>query len=250
MYLTWNDVRPYVQQVQNGIMAAVRLKIAEKMAQLFLYTTITRASEGTNNQNPLVDNVEGHATGGNQPGESVPAPAQCPARRIEFPGFAFVPNVKDPSLLSGVAANLFHFALASARWRPAGLKQGETCQYNLNEKQTTWKIGQRGQVDLVAAQDAQIQIKNANGTVITVSPSGQIDIDTRGASPQPDVIVNGGSLRVARDTDPVDWGSCTATAGPYNVIFQYAAPGTGVPVANTILEPTPRINGGADHFKG
>lgn len=245
------QIKQYVQQVQNNLRAQLSQQIEQARAAMFLFTTITTASEGENNRNPLKDTCEGHDTAGDDEGGTVPPPAEADAQRIELPGFAFVPLTGQPSILAGFAANLFHFALASTRWRPAGLKQGETCQYNLNEKQTTFKISQQGQVDLVAAQDAQVEIRNAKGSVVTILPSGQINIDTRGASPQPDVIVNGGELRVARDTDPVDWGSCTATAGPYPVMFTYFAPGSATPgPPDATLIPSPVIDGGADHFKG
>lgn len=237
MYLTWDDVRPYIEHTTGVIMASVRQKITERFAQFYLYTIIKRASDGTNNQNPLIDIVEGQATGGNQPGGQVPAPAQCPARRIEFPGFAFVPMVNDPSLLSGFAANLVHFALASARWRPVGLKQGETCQYNLAETQSTIKISQSGLVD--------IDTTTSGGKG---SPPSQ----------QADVVVNQGVHAVAREGDPVGWMLITAaTVSGVTVVTN-----TGWTATDPILSPPPpilvagsyavplRITGGAPHFKG
>jgi len=77
-------------------------------------------------------------------------------------------------------------------------------------------------------------------TVIRLRANGDIEI-TAGSTHE--VVINGGTLKVARVTDPVRIGTLTAIAGPYPVTFttvlQDAA---GVPLA-PVVGPTAALSG-------
>ncbi len=97
----------------------------------------------------------------------------------------------------------------------------------------------------VAAASATAVVRiRANGSIEVTAASGQ------------DVKVNGGTLKVARVTDPVKVATITATAGPYPVTFSVAlhdadgVPGTPTVGATATLSGVVANSGGAAHFKG
>lgn len=94
----------------------------------------------------------------------------------------------------------------------------------------------------------------ADGSIdITSANNGAVNITAHGTG---DVVVNGGSLKIARVTDPVRIGTLTGTAGPYPVVFSTTlvdADGTpGAPtVGNTAtLSGVVSNAGGASRAKG
>lgn len=104
-----------------------------------------------------------------------------------------------------------------------------------------------------AAANGRITIRSKGGAVVVLDENGQITIDANNSQ---DVIVNGGSLKVARDTDPVNLGTWDITTA---VVL-----GTPVVTAITCVQPdgavkpltkfgvplTGKIAGGAEYFKG
>ncbi len=93
---------------------------------------------------------------------------------------------------------------------------------------------------------------SASGTRIFLDKTGTIHIDA--ASGQ-DVILNGGTLQVARETDALDVGTLVATAGPYPVLFTYTPgayppPGTPQSGASISLAGIVAKGTGAAHTKG
>lgn len=118
----------------------------------------------------------------------------------------------------------------------------------LIDKGATAQTPEAGEVRLhgVAAASATAVVRiRANGDVEVTAASGR------------DVIVNGGTLKVARVTDPVNVGTITATCGGVPVTFivtpidASGAPGTpSTPGPTATLSGVIASSGGAAHFKG
>lgn len=102
-------------------------------------------------------------------------------------------------------------------------------------------------------EDGEVAIyAKKSGAVIKIDKDGKVTIDAPNTT---DVVVNGGTLKVARDTDPTNNGTWAHTpasgTGVTPCSLVYVPPG-GVP---TTIDPlgvavTGKINGGAAHFKG
>lgn len=99
---------------------------------------------------------------------------------------------------------------------------------------------------------ATIRIR-ADGTIeITATDGRNVSISVSGAG---DVVLDGGSLKSARVTDPVRIGTVTGTAGPYPVTFTTTlvdadgVPGTPVVGATATLSGVVSNAGGAAHVK-
>lgn len=80
--------------------------------------------------------------------------------------------------------------------------------------------------------------------------SGGIDIKTDAGDPQ-DITLNGGTLKVARDTDPVALGTFAFTPGTGGASLAWTPPGGGAPVPITPVGAalTGNISDGADNVK-
>ena len=92
----------------------------------------------------------------------------------------------------------------------------------------------------------------SNGAIdITSANNGAINISAHGTG---DVVVNGGSKRIAREEDALNVGTLVATAGPYPVLFTYAAGTAGVPAVappgGVALAGVLTTGTGAARFKG
>ena len=94
-------------------------------------------------------------------------------------------------------------------------------------------------------QAGELAIYTKSGSVVKFDKDGNITID---AAAGKDVTVNGGSLKVARNTDPVKVAPGMATW------MTQVATYINTIVPGTVSPPAPVdfgiINGGADHFKG
>lgn len=119
---------------------------------------------------------------------------------------------------AGGASNGMLLGVSTKRYGPSGLEQGEVELYCVT-----------------------------TGTSIKLDKDGKITITS--ATGQ-DVVVNGGTLEVARDTDPVNAGALTGTAGPYPVNFTHVDAKTGATTAGTTVNLTGKITDGASRFKG
>lgn len=88
--------------------------------------------------------------------------------------------------------------------------------------------------------------------VIRIRASGKIEITTESGQ---DIVLNAGTLKVARVTDPVRIGTITGTAGPYPVVFSTTlvnadgVPGTPVVGATATLSGVISNAGGAANVK-
>lgn len=67
-------------------------------------------------------------------------------------------------------------------------------------------------------QTTVIRLRASGAIEITSANNGAINITANGTG---DVVVNGGSLKIARVTDPVRIGTLAGTAGPYPVNFTF-----------------------------
>jgi len=117
----------------------------------------------------------------------------------------------------GGATNGMYVGIASTRYGPSNLEDGETALYCI-----------------------------AGDTVVKLDKDGKVTID---AAAGQDVVVNGGTLKVARDTDPISAGTLTGQAGPYPVVFVHTPPG-GAPSTGQSVTLAGKITNGATRFKG
>lgn len=67
-------------------------------------------------------------------------------------------------------------------------------------------------------QTTVIRLRASGAIEITSSNNGAVNITANGTG---DVVINGGSLKLARVTDPVRIGTLAGTAGPYPVNFTF-----------------------------
>lgn len=96
--------------------------------------------------------------------------------------------------------------------------------------------------------DGGVRVEGKGGKV-EVTKDGKITVD---AAQNQDVVVNSGTLKVARDTDPVAIGTVTALApaGGGSVAFIFTPAGGNPGPSGTTLTLSGKISGGAAHFKG
>lgn len=141
-----------------------------------------------------------------------PKDRQRAARRVSPWGISGRPV---PGVLGAVVKALGGYlggmivGIATDQYGPQDLKPGETCIWN-----------------------------KVNGTRIVLDENGKMTID---AAPGQDVVVNGGTLRVARKTDPVK------VTIPSNTVIVAVAGGT-LNASPIVLDGT--IQDGAERFKG
>lgn len=146
------------------------------------------------------------------------------AMRVELPGLALHPLTEEPCLVLGVGPNRVLLPLSSARFRP-DTAPGDAVLYALVRD---------------PAGRPQLQLLAKDGKVLINAGSNA------------DVVVNGGSLKVARDTDPVKPTAAMKRVLANLIAFANGiAPGTVAPqdAVDTQLQ-VGAVNGGADHFKG
>lgn len=100
-------------------------------------------------------------------------------------------------------------------------------------------------------QTTVIRLRASGAIEITSANNGAINITANGTG---DVVVNGGTKRVAREEDALNVGTLVATAGPYPVLFTYVAGAAGVPAAappgGVALAGVLTTGTGASRFKG
>lgn len=115
----------------------------------------------------------------------------------------------------------------------------------IDKSLSVWTDVQEGETRLYGAKEPTARFR--------ILPSGSVTIDAKSGT---DVVVNGGSLKVARDTDPVRVGTIAGTAGPWPVLFTFVpvdadgTPLTPVTGATPLLSAVISNAGGAAHFLG
>lgn len=247
-------IRDSIAEAKQDLREWARETIREALANLLTSTAIARASES--DDDPLVHDVElwGSADGYSASNAEGGERARPRARHVEAPCFAYVPLEGEPVKVVGLGANLLMWAAASTRYRPKGVKKGEFAIHNLRAAGQQLVI--KGDKDSALTVDVggflHIEV-DKNGRVKLVAKDGQqVRIDSGAGA---DIVLNGGTLRVARVTDPVAIGGDRLTAGTFafyleQVRLQIIAAGggdVGDPPQNIgYINPT---GGGADHTK-
>lgn len=104
-----------------------------------------------------------------------------------------------------------------------------------------------GPTDLASGET--VIFSKADGTTIKLDANGKITID---AAAGQDVVVNGGSLKVARDTEKVKPTATMQTLLTKVIaLLNAAVPGSITPAeAAALALQIGNVDGGADHFKG
>lgn len=82
----------------------------------------------------------------------------------------------------------------------------------------------------VHAKDKDVIIQAGDATITVRGGNGKVEITAKSGA---DVVINGGSLKAARVSDPLAVGTLTGQAGPFPVVFAYvpmtSAAGVDVP---------------------
>ncbi len=162
-----------------------------------------------------------------------------PARRMGPFGLRWV----HPKDCEGLAINvggrlqLVLLAAESEKYGPTDLEGGEVALYD-----------QAGST-IVLDKDGAITITSKSGATVVLNAAGKITIDAKAGQ---DVQVNGGTLKVARETDPVDpHGTMSSWIAAVQAVAAAAAPALMLPppVAPTQFGNI-RTGAGATRFKG
>lgn len=230
--------------------------MASIVTGLVFHSRIKVGSTGQGGRSVLSHDIEGQEVEGQDSQGQPIERAQMDARAAEVAGFAVVPMAGEPALALGWGANLAVIPLASEKYRPKGLKAGETAIYNLRgretvtdggmkktvERQAVIKLDEDGSITLIASSWDRL-----DQAQVVISRDGSITVR---AAAGKDVTVNGGTLKIARETDPVDATASMATwiGGVQTALAQAAAGGPiTVPAAPASFGV---IKTGAAHFKG
>lgn len=200
----------------EDVITKVRTEVARWIAQIFIYT-LTAKSTATG----AGDALEG-VDGSRDP--DAPANAKKSQRsgvRIQPFGFISVPPTKLRALgLRLGASNIFFIGIAPQKaYGPTDLEEGESAVY---------------------AKEGQTVLLNKDGDVA---------IDAKATR---DVILNGGTKKVARVDDTAKADTLMATwMGQVEGFINGLTPGTVAPLASTFTNISiAKINSGADHIKG
>lgn len=126
--------------------------IEEWWARHLLATTITKPDEG---EADPVDTIAGWKDPETQ------ETGQIPAARVEMFGHAFVPprGQRCRALLRKAAGIVW--PLGSKRYRPKGLKEGESCLYCTKEGTTVW-LKEDGSIEIVPGVGVMVKLGSAN----------------------------------------------------------------------------------------
>ncbi len=197
-----------------------------------LATTITKPHEG---EGEPVDTIAGW------PDPDTKEVGQISAARVEMFGHASVPprGQRARALLRKAAGIVF--PLGSKRYRPAGLKEGESCLYCTKGGTTVW-----------LKADGTLRIDAGGGSVV-VAPDGGMKID---AAAGKDVVVNGGTKLVSRVgdaceiTDRIHLGLLAVWMSQVEIALNAITPGAVAPLSDAVVaDPGIVIKEGVARFK-
>lgn len=159
---------------------------------------------------------------------------QVPVRRIWPFGLRSRPPAGcDAAVVhvNGGSSNGIMVGAESSAYGPDDLEDGEAALY-CKVAGCLFKMTMVGKVELTSASGQAIAIDAGSGA---------------------DVVVNGGSLKVARVTDPVNLGACFVTLNGSGAVTAVTINGTALPVGADALSPPNRgtvaSGGGASRFK-
>ncbi len=208
--------------------------IDEWWAGHLMATTITKPYEGDGEP---VDTIAGW------PDPESGEVGQIPATRVEMFGHAAVPprGQRCRALLRKAAGIVF--PLGSKRYRPAGMKEGESCLYCTKAGTKVW-----------LKADGTLRIDAGGGSVV-VAPDGSMTLD---AAAGKDIVVHGGNAPVARQgdrcqiTDPIHLGALAIWLFKVETFVNGIVPGTIAPgelSATFLADPGIIIKEGSARFK-
>jgi hypothetical protein len=247
-------IRDAIDGAKQDLRDWARETIRETIANLLTSTTIARASES--DDDPLVHDIELWGSADDQSASNAEGGirARPRARHVEAPCFAYVPLEGEPVKVAGLGANLLMWAVSSTRYRPTGVKKGEFAIYNLRAgaQQLVIKGDKDSACTITVGNFLHLEIDKDGQVKLTAKDGQEVRIDSGAGA---DLVLNGGTLRVARVTDPVAIGGDRLTLGTFayhmeQVRLQIIAAGggdVGDPPQNIgYINPT---GGGADRTK-
>lgn len=189
-----------------------------------------------------IDEVKGRARDGEEPDQ------QIPATRYQHYGFRSSPPADSEYVIIGAGDVGQRVCIASETpgTGPGSQASGEVEVYCKHGQQLTYD--KDGHATLQVASGKKVAI-TANGATIEITAAGKVTVTSAAGQ---DVQVNGGALKVARDTDPVAPTATMATLLTAIIaLINAAAPGTISPAqAAALALQIGTINGGAAQFKG
>lgn len=181
----------------------------------FVLTSITKVDE-SDSPEPTVEGVA--------PRSDEDENSQPPAVQVEPFGLAFVAPLGQRAIALLRRSRGAVWPMGSRRYRPQGMKEGETCLYCTKAGTTVWL--------------------KADGTLRIDAASNQ------------DVVVNGGTAKVARQGDRVELidrihlGALAVWMAQVESAINGLVTGAVAPLSDTFLaDPGLTIKDGADHFK-
>jgi hypothetical protein len=195
-------VREHISSLRQELRDWTRETVRGWVANLLTSTTYARVSES--DDDPLRHDAQGFASADGYSASNAESgeAARPKVRHMEAPCFAFVPLEKEPLKTVGIGSNLLGFGVASERYRPKGVKKGEFAVYNLRAgaQQLVIRGDQDSACTITVGSFLHIEV-DKNGRVKLAAKDGQqVRIDSGAGA---DIVLNGGTLRVARVTDPV-----------------------------------------------
>lgn len=206
--------------------------INEWWATHLIATTIAKPDDSDNDPVDTVAMWPDPATG---------TAGQGPAARVEMFGHAAVPprGQRAAAILRRAAG--FVFPLGSKRYRPAGMKEGESCLYCTKAGTTVW-----------LKADGSLRVEAGGGSLI-VAADGGIAVS---AAAGKDVTVNGGVRAVARVgdaciiVDRIHTGLLATWMSEVELALNGVAPGSVTTLSDAVvLDPGITIDKGAANFK-
>lgn len=203
-------------------------------ARHLLATTITKPDEGDGDP---VDSI-----GGWQDPVSREV-GQIPAARVEMFGHAFVPprGQRCRALLRKAAGIVW--PLGSKRYRPKGMKEGESCLYCTKEGTTVW-LKADGSLWIDAAPSQDVVVNQGAKKVCRVGDTGKTGIVKMVVADVPPPAPAGTKQVTFTYTDPID--SSINLIG--SLTFSAAGLLAAVPAPDGAALRT-ELDSGADRFK-
>jgi hypothetical protein len=170
--------------------------IPQFIARIAPRTTIASASTSDSGRNALVDELRSFVSG-------IDGQGTTQVGRAELAGHLVVPRNNEPAQVIGDLRNSSYLPLGSPKYRPTGGKPGDAAQYNLTDEES---------------QRASVWIRE----------TGKVEANS-GTGAGQDVVVNGGTHKVARIADRGDPGRLQAVTvslggGVTQLLIQYQPP--------------------------
>jgi hypothetical protein len=123
--------------------------------------------------------------------------------------------------------------------------QGETRLYGAKEAAARLRLRADGSLDLEVKAAMPLRITHPSGAKFWINADGSIDVLSAPGTPvnvaaggAGDVVLNGGTLKTARVTDPILVGTVAGLAGPFPVMFTFQPfDANGAPFGPPVVSP-------------